>query len=59
MVIKVLFCANQCVIYNVVWDSEHEGDHYEMELTTAREWDSESSEEEGGDPPNQTATETK
>lgn len=58
MVLRIAFAANGGITYSVVWDTEKESEHYEIELTSVREWNQDDS-EESGDGPKQSATENK
>jgi len=60
MVSDITFQGNGGIRYTVMWNAKDYAEHYEMELTTAREWNPDSSDEgDDSDPPKQSAAETK
>lgn len=59
MVTDIHFLGSGGVRYTVMWNAKDYAEHYEMELTTARVWDSEGSDDDGDSEPKQSATETK
>lgn len=51
MILKVAFYANGGVVYSVSWSVDKEGDHYEAELTTVKEFDFGGGDDESPGPP--------